>query len=654
MTDSVVVGVDVGGTFTDAALYTAGSLYTAKTSTTEDQSLGVVKAVEEVCGRADVEPRDVDVFVHGTTAGVNAVLEQGGADTALVTTEGFRDSVEIGRQTRPALYDPGDRGTEPLVPRNRRYTVDERTTVDGRELSPDESELAELASELAEADVDSVAVSLLHSYVDASSERKVAEALEDAAVDVDVSLSSTVHPEFREHERTSTAVVDAYVKPVVVSYLERLTERAEEVGLPTPQVMKSDGGRASPEAVARRPVSTLMSGPAAGVVAADAVSDGGAVSFDMGGTSADVSSVVDGVEVTSDLQIDGHPVALPAVDIETIGAGGGSVAWVDEGGALRVGPWSTGADPGPACYGRGGEEATVTDAACVLGFVRGNLGGEVDVDVHAAEEALDSLAMEAGFDSAVAAAAGVYRVANAAMARAIRGITVERGHDPRRQSLVAFGGAGPMHAAGVADVLDMREVVVPRASGVLSAYGLTSSDERHERGQTLGGDDPEDVYHELEDRVLADVSDEGEARLRRFADARYRGQGFELRVQADTPYSYGGVVKRFHHRHEREYGYRMDAEVEVVAVRVVATVEGEKPEPTVAGDDEDSLLETRPVRFPGYGDAEAEVHHRDSLEPGVELSGCVVEARESTVVVPPDRVLRARESGDLVIRGDGG
>ncbi|MFW5929891.1 MAG: hydantoinase/oxoprolinase family protein, partial [Halobacteriota archaeon] len=376
--DGVSVGVDVGGTFTDAVLMSDDGVYRAKAPTTRPETDGVVEAVERVCNEAGVETREVDGLAHGTTAAVNAVLERDGARTALVATEGFVDVVEIGRQDRASLYDLSARGPRPLVERGDRYGVSERTTVDGVRDEVDAGEVEDLADELEAAGVDAVAVCLLHSYVDASNERRVGEVLERALPDVAVSLSSEVDPVYREYERTVTTAMDAYVKPVVEAYLEGLVERFEDEGLPRPRVMKSDGGMASVEQVLARPVETLMSGPAAGVVAASEVADS-VVSFDMGGTSTDVSLAEGEPRTTDGLEVDGLPTSTASVDVETVGAGGGSVAWMDDGGALRVGPRSTGANPGPACYGRGGTEPTVTDAACALGWLRGWLGGEVEV-----------------------------------------------------------------------------------------------------------------------------------------------------------------------------------------------------------------------------------------------------------------------------------
>jgi N-methylhydantoinase A len=448
--------------------------------------------------------------------------------------------------------------------------------------------------------------------------------------------------------------------------------------------MQSNGGTASIDAVRNHAVTTLLSGPAAGVVGAgevatdstatgDATGDtdaAGLVTFDMGGTSSDVSLVRDGAaERTTEGAVAGHPVRVPMVDVETVGAGGGSIARVDAGGALRVGPESAGAVPGPACYDRGGTEPTVTDANVALGYVGpdAELGGELPIDAGAAEEALADLAADADFgggaddgefeddlDPAVAAARGVYRVANATMARTIRSVTVERGHDPREHALVAFGGAGPMHAAALADDLGVETVLVPRACGVLSAYGLLVADESHDAARTLrtplADADPEtvdSVFADLREDALARTSDPGAATVERAADARYAGQSFELTVDAGESFDPAALAERFHAAHERAYGYRMDEPVELVTLRATATVARESP--TVAYEPTgEAQTGTRQAYFQETGFAETTIYRRGGLAPGRSVVGpAVVEGRESTAVVPPDWVAEVLGDGTL-------
>jgi len=653
----VRLGVDVGGTFTDVALATGDDLVTAKVPTTADQSVGVVDGVRTACETAGIDPSDVDEFTHAMTVSVNALLEETGARTALVTTEGFRDVLEIGRQDRPALYDRSAQGAAPLVPRRRRFEVPERTTPAGVTAdggtAVDEAAVREVAAEIRDCEAESVAVSLLHAYADPTNERRVAEIL-DEELDVPVSASHEVLAEFREYERTSTTVVDAYVTPVIEGYLGRLTREAVELGLPEPLVMQANGGVADADTVREHAVTTSMSGPAAGVVGANAAAGGvvaerdldGLVTFDMGGTSSDVSLVRDGeAERTTDAEINGRPVRTPMVDVTTVGAGGGSVAWVDDGGALRVGPRSAGAEPGPACYGKGGTEPTVTDANLVLGYVGADtdLGGEVSLDAAAARDALADLADDAGMSGPVEAARGVYRVTNANMARAIRLATVERGHDPRGFGLVAFGGAGPMHAAALADDLGVGTVVVPPACGVLSAYGLLAADEKHDAVRTfrtpLAEADPERVdarYDDLEAEALAETRDPDVTAVRRQADLRYGGQSFELTVPVDGSFEPDAVAERFHDAHESTYGYRMDDPVDLVTLRVTATAERDDPA-TAQPDGTEVDPAVREARFGPDGDVhETAVHRRSALPVGRTVRGpAVVEGAQSTVVVPP-------------------
>ncbi|WP_394738868.1 hydantoinase/oxoprolinase family protein [Natronococcus roseus] len=665
--DATRIGVDVGGTFTDVALSADDRLVTAKVPTTTDrQHVGVLEGIAKACDDAGIDPGEIDAFAHAMTVSVNALLERGGAKTALVTTEGFRDVLEIGRQDRPDLYDLEAEKPEPLVPRRRRFEVDERTTAEGVERSVDPDEVRDLAATLREQDVESVAICLLHAYADADNERRVAEVLREE-LEVPVSASYEVLAEFREFERTSTTAVDAYVRPAIDRYVGRLVDESEELGLPAPQIMQANGGIADPETVREHAVTTTLSGPAAGVVGAAATVDDadveGLVTFDMGGTSSDVSLVRDGeAERTTDAEIDGLPIRTPMVDVNTVGAGGGSVAWVDDGGALRVGPRSAGAEPGPVCYGKGGTEPTVTDANVVLGYIGPDtaLGGEMTLDVDAARDALADLAEETGLEGALEAAQGVYRVANATMTRTIRSVTVEQGHDPREFALVAFGGAGPMHAAALADSLGVDRVVVPRPGGVLSAFGLLAADESYDAARTVQlaradaePDRVDAVYDELVERVLADASDPGAARIERAADCRYAGQSFELTVRVDDAVDLEAVAERFHAAHERAYGYRMDEAVEIVTLRASATVEGASPTVRHEGGG-DARLGTREAYFPDVDGARtATVYERDRLQSQRVVDGpAVLEQAESTTVVPPGWAGDVLEDGTVVMTED--
>ncbi|ELZ30482.1 5-oxoprolinase (ATP-hydrolyzing) [Halosimplex carlsbadense 2-9-1] len=653
------LGVDVGGTFTDVALVVDGDLTTAKVPTTDDQSRGVLAGIETACEAAGIDPNAVVGFRHATTAAVNAVLEGSGAETALVTTEGFADALAIGRQDRPDLYDRSARKPDPLVPAERRFEVTERATTEGIETTVDRDEVRGIA-DILDGNCESVAVSFLHAYAHPDNERRAAETLREE-LGVPVSVSHEVLAAFREYERTATTVADAYVTPVVDDYLGRLTERAADMGLPPVRVMQSNGGIADAATVRERAVTTLLSGPAAGVVGAarfERSDHAGLVTFDMGGTSSDVSLVREGsAERTTDAEIGGHPVGVPMVDVHTVGAGGGSIARVDEGGALRVGPESAGADPGPACYGKGGTVPTVTDAAVVLGYLGADttLGEGLELDADRAEAVMEDLADEAGLDTVIDAAQGVYRVANATMARAIRGVTVERGHDPREFALAAFGGAGPMHAATLADRLGVETVLVPPGNGVLSALGLLAADERHDATRTyragLADADAgavESVFDELAEETLAETGDPEVATVEREVECRYAGQSFELAVDAPAPFDPDTVRERFHDEHERARGYRMDEPVDLVTCRATATVPGDPPD--LSYDPEgDPLLGKRDVFFES-GFYRAPVYDRARVPVGVSVDGPAVFAGgESTVVVPPQWTARADAQGTLVL-----
>ncbi|MEN3312342.1 MAG: N-methylhydantoinase [Actinomycetota bacterium] len=524
----VVLGVDVGGTFTDAVVLDEGRVTTAKVLTAPRQEDSVVAAA-----RAAGAER-VERFAHGTTVATNALLERKGARTAFVTTAGFEHLLHLRRQTRAQLYRPCAEWPEPLVPLERSHGVRGRI---GPEAELEPLDLATLPHIEAEA----VAVCLLHAYRDPSHERAVVEELRRRLPDAHVVASHEVAPEFREYERASTTAADAYLGPVVARYLQALTAAAAAAGLPAPFVMRSSGGVSTPDEAAEHPATILVSGPAAGVVGAARLAAlagiENAIAFDMGGTSTDVCLIAGGrAERASERTVAGLPIRLPTVDLHTVGAGGGSLVWTDAGGALHVGPQSAGADPGPACYGRGGTQGTVTDANLLLSRLPRKLAGGVELDHVAAERAL------AGTD-----AAAVIDVVNAEMLRALRVVSVERGHDPADFALVAFGGAGPLHACELADELGIRRVLVPEAAGVLSALGLVASEERRDAVRSY----------------LVPLADAGELPKEGEADLRYAGQSFELtlRLQED-------LAEAFHRAHEEQYGFaERDREVQLVAVR---------------------------------------------------------------------------------------
>ncbi|HEY1853810.1 MAG TPA: hydantoinase/oxoprolinase family protein, partial [Solirubrobacterales bacterium] len=514
----MLLGVDVGGTFTDAVLLDDESVHTAKVPTTPgSESEGVMAAVAAVLERAGAEAGAIEVFAHGMTVGTNALLEERGARTALIATRGFGDLLEIGRQDRPHLYRLCAPKPAPLVARELRFEAAERTGPEGVIEAMEEGEPERLAALVEESGAESVAICLLFSYLDPGHEERLAAHLRKRLPGVHVSASHEVLPRFREYERCSTTAIDAYLSPLLGRYLGELGEAAAEAGLPEPLVMQSSGGVAPAEDAARAGAWSVLSGPAGGAVGAGllarAAGERDALGFDMGGTSCDVCVIEDGaVRRTDSRRIEGRVIQLPMVDVHTVGAGGGSIAWRDPGGALRVGPRSAGAQPGPACYGRGGAEPTVTDANLLLGNLAADskLAGGVELDAEAAGRAVEALAEQLALGREETAA-GILRVANQEMVRALRVVTVERGLDPRRFALLPFGGAGPMHAAAIAAELGIERILCPRASGVLSALGLCASDRRRDTARTvmLGGADlsPERVAAEVE--ALIEAAGEG-------------------------------------------------------------------------------------------------------------------------------------------------
>jgi N-methylhydantoinase A len=576
----MLLGVDVGGTFTDAVLVSGGAVFTAKAPTDpDDQSDGVLAAVRAVLQSSGRRAEEVTAFAHGMTVATNALLEGRSARTALIGSEGFTDVVELARQNRAELYRLCARGPEPLVREELRFAAPERMGPDGPLRPLTRQDAGRLAQRVAGAGAESVAVVLLHSYRHPQHEQVIGEAMQTHAPQISVHLSHQLVGTFREYERGATTEVDAALSPLLAGYLRRLRDRCHRAGLPEPSIMQSAGGLIDLDQAAGHAALTVLSGPAAGAAgaafAAGAAGYKDALCFDMGGTSCDVC-VVDGgrVQEQSSGSLAGRPLALPMLSIHTVGAGGGSIGWRDPGGALRVGPRSAGADPGPACYGRGGTEPTVTDANLVLGYLDAEvpLAGGVRLDPDAAHRAVRELGSSVGLD-VKECARGIRRIACAEMAAALRVVTVNRGVDPRRYALMAFGGAGPLHATDIADQLGIDQILVPRASGVLAALGLVVSAQRRDvqRSVLLSGEelDPERIrahVEELTARASAELGQEP-AEVRTVFETRYRGQSFELPVSA-APEDLRGA---FEAEHERRYGYRdQDHELELVTIRVSA------------------------------------------------------------------------------------
>ncbi len=654
----MLLGVDVGGTFTDAVLLDDGAMHTAKVPTTPgDESAGVMRAIDGVLGLAGAGPADIESFAHGMTVGTNALLEERGARTALIATRGFGDVLEIGRQDRPQLYRLCAPKPAPLVEPALRLEVDERTGPDGIVAPLAEAEPQRLAELLRARGAEAVAICLLFSYLDPTHERRIADHLREQLPGVHVSASHQVLPRFREYERCSTTTIDAYLSPLLGRYLEQLGEATAAGGLPRPLVMQSSGGIAPAEEAARAGAWSVLSGPAAGAVGAGLLArvsgNGNALGFDMGGTSCDVCVVEDGeVRRTDSRRIGGRTIQLPMVDVHTVGAGGGSIAWRDPGGALRVGPQSAGADPGPASYGRGGDEPTVTDAHLLLGHLAADsrLAGGVALDGEAAERAVAALARSLGLPP-LAAAAGIVHVANQEMVRALRVVTVERGIDPRGFALLPFGGAGPMHAAAIAAELEIATILCPRAGGVLSALGLCASDRRRDTARTvmLSGDELSAPRIAAEVERLIAAADLAGARPELVYEMRYAGQAFELPVAGPVDPDPADLSERFERTHEERYGHRDPAgEVILVDIRLAMVRAGPQPHP-VAAADAPLARSSRPVRF-GEEWIETPVL-RGEPATGTRAEGPVVfELPEATLVLPPDWRAEVDAAGTVIAR----
>ena len=671
------IGVDVGGTFTDVVTLSTGELAVGKTpSTPAAPEEGVVTGVEKVSDREGFAPETVTYFGHGTTVATNAVLEGEWAETALVTTAGFRDALEIGRQNRPDIYDFRAEKPTPIVERDRRFEAKERVDERGRVLDPLSTEEARaLAERVARTGVDSVAVCLLFSFENDDHERQLVDAFRAVDPDLSVSASSVVLPEIREYERTLSTALNAALLPVINAYIGALDRKIRDLGVTTDlRVMGSNGGIMAADAARERPVDTLLSGPAAGVRGATYVAGLAGISdlvtMDMGGTSCDVSLVEAGDPVVStDVEVGAYPVGVPMVDVHTVGAGGGSIAYLDAGDALRVGPRSAGADPGPVCYGRGGEDPTITDAHLLLGRLSPEqfLSGELDVEVDDVRRAVETRVAAPLDRSVEGAAQGILDVANANMERALRVVSVERGYDPREFALVAFGGAGPLHAPVLAEALDVPRVLVPRTAGVLSALGLLVSDVVYDDGRSMVRRWT-DVDHRDLVAAFADLRDRGRERLdgegidpdrrsyERTIDLRYVGQSFDLSIPVpDTldAAAMNDLRERFHETHRRRYGHADPEEpLELVTLRLRARGHVDPPDLHVEDPGttvEDAIIETRRVVFDGHG-RDTRVYDRQRLPPEGGFDGpAVVEGPESTVAVPPGQSVRVDEYGNLVV-----
>lgn len=680
---SLRIGVDTGGTFTDVCAFddATAQVHVRKVSSTpDDPGRAIVRGVSEILDQIGSRSiSEVGYFAHGTTVGTNALLTGQGAKTGLITTRGFRDLLELGRGRRPAMYDPQTDKPVPHVPRYLRKEVTERVRHTGQIDTPlDEEEVRSVVRELAAEGVESIAVCLLYSFLAPDHERRIGKIIAEELPDVYVSLSCEILPEFREYERLSTVVTNSYVGPVVSTYLSRLRAVLAEDGLvAVPHVTQSNGGVIPFHTAESMPVRLVLSGPSTGVVGAAQICTAAGfpdiITFDMGGTSSDISLVQEGKpKVTSGMELDGRPVRSPMLDIHTVGAGGGSLGWIDSGNHLRVGPQSAGAFPGPACYGNG-EGATVTDANVVLQILNPEylLNGQMKIDREASVAAVRRLADPLGL-SVEEAALGILRVVTANMARAIRVVSVRRGYDPRDYALVPFGGAGPLHASRLADELGMRCIVVPEIPGAQSALGLLMTEIKTDFMRTRitqvsqeGAVLIDTALDDLTERAAEWFAEEGiaesERRTVRRLELRYRGQNFELAIEVaeDHRFERDGVdvvLKAFHAEHERVYGY-CDEEAPVEAVTFRLEASGDAPHVDVrsyegqSGTVEDARIATRMSCFsPDEGYRETPVYSRAKLHPGHTIVGpAIVEQMDTTTVLLPNDRLAVDAYRNLVI-----
>ena len=684
------IGVDIGGTFTDVVLVDeeTGRIGVAKVPTTpRDVTQGVIDGIRQGLTRYRVDPTGVVLLAHATTIVTNALIEKKGAKAGFVATRGFRDVLELRRSSRADLYDLFQDAPAVLVPRRWRFEVTERIDAQGQVVTPlDESEIDGVIAAVRDAGLETVAVSLLFSFLNDRHERLLGERLRRALLGVGVYLSSEVLPEIREFERASTTAVCAYVGPLLASYLDRLQRAVTALGLPQLYVMGSSGGVFDIAEGLRMPAMAIESGPAAGVIAAAlAGKEHGLpnlISFDMGGTTAKASLIADGeIAVTAEYEVGGaghakrwlhgtgHPVRVPVIDLAEVSAGGGSIAWVDPGGALKVGPCSAGATPGPAAYGLGGSEPTVTDADVVLGYLdrKALLGGALAINLAAAEAAIRKRVADPLGLQVTEAAAAIVEIVNSNMAEALRIVSVERGHDPREFALIAFGGAGPVHAAALAAELQIPEVIVPPVPGAFSALGLVASDLKRDYSRTLYADlsalDPAQVAKALiemeamaSEWLTAVAIPLTRRALVRAADVRYRRQAYELTVPlAEGPIARASLdilADAFHEKHSRTYGHANPEEpVQLVNLRLTAI--GRLPSLALAlpPATAPARRKTREVWFPEIGSTPCPVHWRDGLRAGETLAGpAIVEAMDSTIVVPPGWIASVDGKGYIRLR----
>jgi len=683
------LGVDVGGTHTDLCLFDEenGTVLIYKVpSTPDDFCRGIASGITALLAEADIQPAYVGYLAQGSTVATNVMIQGGGGRIGLLTTGGFRDLLELRRQNRPLdqLYNFFFERSPVPIPRHRRLEVKERILADGEILTPLDETAAEAAIDrLVELGVDAIAICLVNSYVNPIHEMRLVDLVRRRAPHLAVCASCEVLREFREFERLSTTVTNTWLLRPVSQYLERLSKTVAELGIAVPAyVMQGNGGLLSPESAARQPVNLLLSGPSAGVMGAVfcARSAGyeNILTFDMGGTSSDVAIVEGGVPTArTDTELSGYPVRVPMLDIKFIGAGGGSVAWIDEGGALKVGPQSMGADPGPACYCQGGKEATVTDANVVLGYLHPEylLGGRKKIDRAAACEAIErNIARPLGIDL-WRAAHGILTIVNNSMIGALKLVSVERGYDPRDFALLAFGGAGPLHATALARELGIKDIIIPDRPGILCAMGLLTVDRRFDVVRTAissledtSPDAVNEIWKELDAQAIAWLNQEevpaNQRRLERAVDARYRGQNYELTLAGAagrwSQETLSDFIKRFHELHDRTYGFHSEhAVVQFINFRTIAY--GVMPKPTVTrkrkstGDIAAAKTGVRPVSWsPRDGLVETPVYARHKLKIGQVVTGpAILEQMDATTILGPGERATVDGYSNLIVNAAG-
>lgn len=677
------IGIDVGGTFTDVTLLNSetGRYYTYKLSSTlQDQSLAIANGTKETLELYGVPVSEIEYFGHGTTVATNMIIERKGAKTALITTKGFRDLLEIGRQTRPSLYNIMEDKPETLVKRSLRKEISERVTAKGDILRDvDRDEVRAVLKELKEQGVESIAVCFLFSFLNSQNEKIVEECIKEVWPEAYYSVSSTILPEFREFERLSTTVINSYLGPRMKMYIHNLRQRIKEVGVTVePYITQSNGGVMSISSTIQTPVQTALSGPSAGVMGAVYIAEAAGfkdiITYDMGGTSTDVSLVKDGIaEYTTKRKVCGLPSGVPMIDVHAVGAGGGSIAQIDNAGALKVGPESAGANPGPVAYGLGNENPVVTDANLVLGRINPHyvLGGRLKIDAELSKKAVKAKIADPMGIGTEEAALGIVKVVNSNMARAIRVITVEKGHNPSDFTLVAYGGAGPLHAVHLAQEMGIRTVLIPPAPGALCALGLLTADIKKSYVRTAIASYDEMTPEQI-NAVMSSLRDEGSAWLdsekvpserRKFhgiAEMRYVGQNYELQVEIPTENITASDIEKmkqdFFVAHEKNYGYyNPNAPVQFVNFRCEATGIVKKPNlaelETTLDDPSKAEIGRRVVHFEESGAVDCPVYDRAKFGRAKRVNGpCIIEQMDSTTVVPPNTWFSIDKFGNLIIR----